>query len=230
MARPAAAAGPECTGPGPDEISCLACNIYYEARNQSEAGQLAVAMVTLNRLRAPGYPKSICSVVWETRRHARTGATVAQFSWTLERRGPPTDTAAWHKALQLARQAVRSLDQPEQPADPSLGALFFHAWYVTPEWSSDGSTDLITRIGDHLFYRDRGPAGTIRAARPLPAVRHHAPMAPPAPADLPGDAFPWARKGAKLIRLSAGSAPNTVRISSYENGRVRTVTVGRERP
>lgn len=235
LARPVHAMDADCAGPGPDELTCLACNIYYEARNQSEAGQLAVAMVTLNRLRSPNYPKSICAVVWETRRSARTGATVAQFSWTLEQRSRPTDAAAWRTAVKLAQQAVQAIDQPELEPDPSLGAMFFHAWYVSPDWSTDGSLDMVTRIGDHLFYRGRGSAAPYAAVPwptgPIPAVRHRIPMtAPVQTADLPGGPLPWIKPGAKLIRISAGSAPSTARISNYENGRIWTAMVGRERP
>jgi hypothetical protein len=32
------------------ELICLAMNIYHEARNQSIAGQMAVALVTINRV------------------------------------------------------------------------------------------------------------------------------------------------------------------------------------
>jgi len=229
-AQPALAA--ECGGPGPDEVTCLACNIYYEARDQSEAGQWAVAMVTLNRLRSPRHPKTICGVVWEKGRDYRTGALVAQFSWTLERRGPPAEPAAWRKAMQLAHDAVRSADAPERlRPDPSLGALFFHAWYVSPDWATDGSMDLVTRIGDHLFYRNRGStAGGVRP-RVLPVVHRAAPTAAPAQtaAALPAGT-PWVKPGAKLIRVSAGPEPNTVRISSYHDGRVQTMLAGRERP
>ncbi|HYH17736.1 MAG TPA: cell wall hydrolase [Azospirillum sp.] len=229
-ARAAGLLNADCSGPGPDEITCLACNIYYEARNQSEAGQLAVAMVTLNRLRAPDYPKSICAVVWETRRVARTGSLVAQFSWTQERHAGPIEEPAWRKALDLARRAVGSLERPGSEPDPSLGALFFHASYVSPPWSSDGSLDLTTRIGDHLFYKD---PNVTSDARPLhvPMVRQRASVVPPAgSAALPPDALPWVRPGAKLIRISAGTAPNTVSISSFERGMVRTIVVGRESP
>jgi spore germination cell wall hydrolase CwlJ-like protein len=33
------------------ELICLATNIYWEARNQSFAGQIAVGLVTINRVR-----------------------------------------------------------------------------------------------------------------------------------------------------------------------------------
>ena len=36
-----------------EEIRCLAENIYWEARNQSKEGRLAVAQVTLNRVEDP---------------------------------------------------------------------------------------------------------------------------------------------------------------------------------
>ena len=32
-----------------DSLTCLATNIYWEARNQSFAGQIAVGLVTINR-------------------------------------------------------------------------------------------------------------------------------------------------------------------------------------
>ena len=44
------------------EENCLARAIYFEARSESELGQLAVAKVILNRTRDPKYPKTICGV------------------------------------------------------------------------------------------------------------------------------------------------------------------------
>lgn len=230
VARAAGTVNADCSGPGPDEITCLACNIYYEARDQSESGQLAVAMVTLNRLRAPNYPKSICAVVWENRHVARVGSVVAQFSWTRERRSALIEEPAWRKALELARRAVGSLERPGSEPDPSLGALFFHASYVSPQWSNDGSLDLVTRIGDHLFYRDRSVSVDDRPVH-VPAVRPLANVVPSiGHAAFPADSPPWIRPGAKLIRISAGETPNTVSISSFERGHVRTIVVGRELP
>ena len=39
----------------PDELTCLADNIYFEARNQGTAGWQAVAAVTLNRVKTQGF-------------------------------------------------------------------------------------------------------------------------------------------------------------------------------
>lgn len=56
------------------EIGCLAANLYFEARGEPLKGQLAVAKVTLNRVKSKQYPDSICAVVFQ--KH--------QFSWTKQ--------------------------------------------------------------------------------------------------------------------------------------------------
>ena len=64
------------------EISCLARNVYYEARGESLQGQKAVALVTLNRVENPMFPNTICGVVNE--RKVVKGTTKCQFSWRCE--------------------------------------------------------------------------------------------------------------------------------------------------
>ena len=39
-----------------NEINCLAKNIYFEARDQLTKGQIAVALVTINRVRSKHFP------------------------------------------------------------------------------------------------------------------------------------------------------------------------------
>ena len=64
------------------ELHCLAENIYYEARGEPLDGQYAVAEVTLNRVRSPYFPKTICAVVHDTRWDSLRHRYVAHFSWT----------------------------------------------------------------------------------------------------------------------------------------------------
>ena len=45
------------------EISCLADNMYWEARNQSTKGLIAVGYVTMNRVADHRYPYTVCEVV-----------------------------------------------------------------------------------------------------------------------------------------------------------------------
>ena len=49
----------------PEEIQCLAMNIYHEARNESLAGKVAVVLVTMNRVADDRFPNTICDVVHE---------------------------------------------------------------------------------------------------------------------------------------------------------------------
>src|SRR5210317_144981 len=69
---PAVAAQEQFENVAKDDMYCLQQNIYFEARNQSINGQIAVAWVTLHRVDDPRYPNTICEVVWQRK----------QFSWT----------------------------------------------------------------------------------------------------------------------------------------------------
>ena len=46
-------------------ITCLAQNIYFEARDQPTIGQRAVAEVVLNRVHDPRWPDTVCEVIRE---------------------------------------------------------------------------------------------------------------------------------------------------------------------
>lgn len=46
-----------------EDVSCMAEAIYFEARGESYAGQVAVGLVILKRSRSERYPASICEVI-----------------------------------------------------------------------------------------------------------------------------------------------------------------------
>src|SRR5262245_12358380 len=46
-------------------LTCLAWNVYFEARGESLAGQRAVAEVTMNRKASGRFADSICGVVYQ---------------------------------------------------------------------------------------------------------------------------------------------------------------------
>ena len=58
------------------QLYCLAKNVYFEAASEPFDGKVAVAMVTMNRVKHNDFPNDVCSVVYE--RNKRT----CQFSWT----------------------------------------------------------------------------------------------------------------------------------------------------
>lgn len=126
------------------DFECLALNIYHEARSEPEIGRVAVAAVTLNRVRSSTYPDSICDVVQQggEARHR------CQFSWWCDGRDDtPTETRAWTAAQQTARRSLLGL-----APDPTGGATHYHATYVQPGWAEVFEQTAL--IGRHRFYRD----------------------------------------------------------------------------
>jgi hypothetical protein len=127
------------------EQACLAIAVYYEARSESELGQLAVAKVILNRVRDPGYPKTICGVVYQgaDRGHG------CQFSFACDGRAEqPRSGKDWQEAKQIANRAM------DGEADVKIisTATHYHADYVQPRWA--GTMKRLIKIGRHIFYRD----------------------------------------------------------------------------
>jgi spore germination cell wall hydrolase CwlJ-like protein len=123
--------------------SCLARAVYFEARSESQLGQLAVATVILNRAKAENYPSSICGVVYQ----GASRPNACQFSFACDGQSDlPQTGRAWEAALAVTTLAL-SDDEPMQ----SVGtATFYHADYVTPVWSK--SMHRLTKIGRHIFY------------------------------------------------------------------------------
>lgn len=130
--------------PAEEALECLALNIYHEARSEPEIGQVAVAAVTLNRVRSDAYPDSVCAVVKQGGERLHR----CQFSWWCDGRSDrPDESRAWSKAKEMARLSLLGLT-----ADPTEGATHYHASYVRPSWAD--AFEKTARIGKHHFYRD----------------------------------------------------------------------------
>lgn len=117
-------------------ITCLALNLYHEARGQGVEGMLAVGVVTLNRVAHPDWPDSICEVVYQP----------YQFSWT-QHEPVVDDYDAWRSARYTATDLL--VNEYSSPIDYTV--LWYHADYVAPDWAKQ--KNLAGRIGNHLFYK-----------------------------------------------------------------------------
>jgi spore germination cell wall hydrolase CwlJ-like protein len=189
-------------------LDCLAQAIYYEAGNQSEDGQRAVAQVVLNRVRHPSWPNSVCGVVYQGAMRPGGGC---QFTFTcdgsLARMPVPS---LWTRARQYAVEALAG-----HTYAPVGLSTFYHANYVFPAWAP--RLVKTATIGAHIFYRLPGLAGAPgsfsnayagnepvvrgssymarRAAGAVPAVAEapafaasgYQPAAAPIPSDIPQD-------------------------------------------
>ena len=130
----------ELTKDAKKQIDCLAENIYYEAGWEPPSGQLAVALVTLNRVNDPRFPKDICDVVKQKKQGT------CQFSWFCEP-PKPKNQYVYLKNLEVALYAYANYERIQ---DLTQGAIYYHADYVNPRWKLEKTT----KIGRHIFYKD----------------------------------------------------------------------------
>jgi len=130
-------------------LECLASAVYYEAGNQDDEGERAVAQVVLNRVRHPAFPASVCGVVYQ----GSTRPTGCQFTFTCDgslNRRP--DAEGWKRAHDIAEAALSGYVYA-----PVGWATHYHADYVLPTWASAMAKNAI--VGAHLFYRWGGGWG-----------------------------------------------------------------------
>jgi spore germination cell wall hydrolase CwlJ-like protein len=120
------------------DVFCLAKNIFHEAGVEDELGKYAVAQVTLNRMKNPKYPTTVCDVVMDP----------WQFSWANDRsiRWTRPKGSSWNESLKIAENVlirgyrVRGLER----------ANYYHADYVKPKWKKPEAK--IAQVGTHIFY------------------------------------------------------------------------------
>ena len=133
------------------ERECLADNIYFEARNQGFAGWVAVAQVTLNRVRDDRFPNTICEVVKQGLTY-ESGFPIrdkCQFSWYCD--GKSDDIKQLDIYMDIMYFTKILLTSQAMMFDITDGATFYHADYVMPSWAKSKIKTI--EIGDHIFYR-----------------------------------------------------------------------------
>jgi hypothetical protein len=152
-------------------LKCLSDAIYYEAANEPEDGQRAVAQVIINRMRHPTYPNSICGVIYQGSER-RTGC---QFSYSCD--GSMARTPARPAYLRGQRVALQAISGSVYA--PVGMATHYHATYVYPYWAP--SLNYLGTIGAHRFYSWKGSAGRPSAffsrhngAEPFPGPKPRA--------------------------------------------------------
>lgn len=125
------------------EENCLARAVYFEARSESELGQLAVARVILNRVKDPNYPNTICGVVYQGSGRRNS----CQFSFACD--GLADDVkqpGAWAQSKRVAQKAIAG-----NAKVAAIGtATNYHADYVKPKWAKN--MKRLIKIGRHIFY------------------------------------------------------------------------------
>ena len=152
-------------------LKCLSDAIYYEAANEPDDGQRAVAQVIINRMRHPTYPNSVCGVIYQ----GSERQTGCQFSYSCD--GSMARTPARPAYIRAQRVAMAAISGSVYA--PVGMATHYHATYVYPYWAP--SLNYLGTIGAHRFYSWRGSAGRPNAffsrhnnAEPFPGPKPRA--------------------------------------------------------
>ena len=134
-----------------EELECMSKNIYFEAAMESTAGKLAVAQVTMNRVRSHHYPNTVCKVITQGK-HYSSGFPVkdrCQFSWYCDGKldDPPTTGSMWKASQEIAKYVLTTPDLK----DITDGATHYHADYISsPRWANPRRRTV--EIDTHIFY------------------------------------------------------------------------------
>ena len=162
-------------------LKCLTTAIYYEAANEPDDGQRAVAQVVLNRVRHPAFPATVCGVVFQG--SEKRGCQFSFACVVAMARAPAR--GAWDRAARAAAAALSG-----QVFAPVGMATHYHTYAVTPSWNR--SLVMTGVFGAHFFHRWKGWWGTANAFRqayrgnePLPEPHARIDVAPIAPATAP---------------------------------------------
>ena len=118
--------------------TCLALNVYFEARGEDIDAQHMVAEVVMQRVSEDGFPKTVCDVVWQE----------GQFSWTKDGKSDePTDTVAWLQSQIVANEVLI------HGGEFRTGATYYATRDADPYWAGD--MQVVGMYGNHIFYRKK---------------------------------------------------------------------------
>lgn len=135
---------------------CLAQNIYHEARNQSIAGQKAVASVVFNRVNNKRYPDKICDVVFQGKFNIKANQFVkdkCQFSWVCIGKKLPIKEKKKFKEIYNRSQRLIQQFKNNQFVDITNGATHYHHISIKPYWAKKFIHKVT--IGKHKFYKEK---------------------------------------------------------------------------
>lgn len=143
------------------ELYCLVENVFYEARSEPLIGQFAVAHVTMNRVKDPRYPNTVCGVVKQAVIDPEKNIPFRHkcaFSWycdgvgddiILKEDGEINEIrfTSFETAVTVALFVMNQRSQ-----DPCKGAThYYNHNMVKPSWSQLYERTCV--IGEHTFLR-----------------------------------------------------------------------------
>lgn len=148
------------------ELMCMAKNIFFEARGETDMGKLAVAHVTLNRVKSKRFPNTVCGVVHQA--HYKTSWKTGQptpirnkchFSWYCDGKSDDieyvlpdgtVDNIAfnnWVTSFNIAKATLLG-----KTSDPTHGSThYYNPHLADPYWKDN--FEQVASYGNHVFLR-----------------------------------------------------------------------------
>ena len=140
----------------PEQLECMALNIYFESAVEPLAGKLAVSQVVLNRVKQKNWPSTVCDVIKEGPTYKNWKGNVypikdrCQFSWWCDGKPDvPHPGRVWENSKKVAKLVMTN----NRMVDITEGSTHYHAEYVAPRWST--RMNKVGRIGAHYFYKSK---------------------------------------------------------------------------
>ena len=129
------------------QLDCMAMNIYREAGHEPFEGKVAVAQVTMNRVKDGRFGDDVCGVIYK--KSVIMDKVVCQFSWACDSAAKtrPVNNAAYQESYAVAKKVLLEGFK----LDVLRSALYYHANYVNPQWP----LEKIGQIGNHIFYKPK---------------------------------------------------------------------------
>jgi spore germination cell wall hydrolase CwlJ-like protein len=189
--------------------NCMAQAIYYEARGETQQGQVAVGEVVMNRMRSGLYPNTVCGVVYQ----GASLKTGCQFTFTCDGSMAILPRGrAWVQAQHLASAVMLGYTRPI-----TQHATHYHTTAVNPSWS--GQLIETTQIGSHIFYRI--PNSAERAELALERHRPDSQIAPgasliPEASDAAADAAAAAAPQPAPVNASAKPGDTSAQVATSD--------------
>ncbi len=143
--------GHYCSKNDTDRLTCMACNIYFEARGESHRGQVEVGQTVMARLFSRAYADrntTTCGIVYQHR----------QYSWTEDGISNALPEDPNNPALRAAVAAAREALEKGPGAYTNYFAIAGMTTGRPPGWAAPGTPcgDSLVPIGNHQFCNIQG--------------------------------------------------------------------------
>ena len=168
-----------------DAATCLACNIYHEARSESHPGLWLVAWSTKNRVdgnlypaknagpkvKKAGYKDPFCQVVYEQRRDKKTRKWTPMYSWTRDgKHDRVLNLGLWLDSFEVAKMMIDFHNGvgKHKLVDITYGCQWYHRFDVDAYWKGDYHPTV--RIGAHQCYSQNESVYLTKLGNMLPQI------------------------------------------------------------